>query len=574
MFCTACATVNPLPARACQSCGLGLRPRKAALAGVDEVPTTTRRRRVAPMLYGLPALVVLLVGWVAFRAVWAEPAAWYGRAAEAEAAGRLPEALDGYAAAAGHRDADVRRAAVAAVFAPHRAAYEAAIEASAAGRQDEAIGLLVPAVRALPGFEEAVQLLDDARRLRADDLRRRADDAEARRDWFAADHALSALLAVDPSDADLARRLAALQQAHAPLVLARDRALWLVGPNGADERLLTDAVPAAWPAWSPDRARVAFTSPEDGGGIALYVVAVDGTGLTRLADGLRPYAGPVWSPDGARIAYAVEGGWTVGANQIEPDRPGIRVVEIASGRIVDVTGGRIRDPLSPTWSPAGDRLAFVSREPEDRFGSESAPSAGAVLPSGEVYVATLATGQLASVSAGRLPHPWRVDWSPGDDRMLVYTRAPGMSYDRDRVRVVLLDAGSGAIADLPTGGERVTAPVWSPDGSRLAYVAGERTVVVRRLDDGAATRFEQDAVVSRFLAWSPDGGALLAVSENPGRPSSILNADDPAARPIFVQVDHDRDRRNAGAPQWSPSRPVALPSAPSLGGTALDHDPA
>ncbi|CAA9586441.1 MAG: hypothetical protein AVDCRST_MAG19-4904 [uncultured Thermomicrobiales bacterium] len=576
MFCTACAAANPPASRSCRRCGNGLQGRAAP---VGRAAAAGLRRRLAPVLYGLPVLVLLTTGAAVYRAARAEPAAWYARAEAAVVAGSPTEALAAYTAAAGYRDAETRREAVAAAFAPHRAAYEAAVAAAEAGDDAAATALVAPVVAALPGYEEARLLLAHARAARADALWRQAAAAEGRRDWLAAERALAALAAVAPADANLDNRLAALRRAHAPLVFSRDRALYLVGPGGADERLFLDAVPAAWPTWSPDRTRVAFTSPEADGGIALYVVGTEGASPTRLAGGLRPYAGPVWSPDGARIAYAAAGGWggrdAVGA----PDPAGVRVVEVATGRVTDVTGGRVRDALYPSWSPGGDRLAFVSRAADAGGGYDPppasvdpvAPAPDGIAPAGEVYVATLATGAIVDVSGGRVLNPWRVAWSPADDRLLVYTRDPGMSYDRDRARLVLIDPVTGALRDLPTGGETVTMPVWSPTGDRLAYVAGQETVVIRA-PDGETRRLDLGAPISRFLAWSPDAGALVAVAESAGSPSFLVPLDgDPRAAPSPLRLDHDVDRRHAGAPQWSPTNPAPPPRPPTVAGTALDH---
>lgn len=58
----------------------------------------------------------------------------------------------------------------------------------------------------------------------------------------------------------------------------------------------------AYPAWSPDGRRLAFTSTRDGNA-EIYVMNADGSGQTRLTvnDGLD--AGAAWSPDGRRLAF-------------------------------------------------------------------------------------------------------------------------------------------------------------------------------------------------------------------------------------------------------------------------------
>jgi len=50
------------------------------------------------------------------------------------------------------------------------------------------------------------------------------------------------------------------------------------------------------PAWSPDGARIAFSSDREGGR-HIYVVNADGTGLVRVSDASKGGDGPVWKPE-------------------------------------------------------------------------------------------------------------------------------------------------------------------------------------------------------------------------------------------------------------------------------------
>ena len=78
--------------------------------------------------------------------------------------------------------------------------------------------------------------------------------------------------------------------------------LFLMDSDGTNRRL-TDRSLLPWgPAWSPDGTRIAFFSQPGGPTSALYVVNVDGSGLTKLTDigqgdlGRFLGASPSWSP--------------------------------------------------------------------------------------------------------------------------------------------------------------------------------------------------------------------------------------------------------------------------------------
>lgn len=88
-----------------------------------------------------------------------------------------------------------------------------------------------------------------------------------------------------------------------PAIFCRLDGIFLMDTNGANVRRLTDRSLLPWgPAWSPDGTRIAFFSQPGGPTSALYVVNVDGSGLTKLADigqgdlGRFLPASPSWSP--------------------------------------------------------------------------------------------------------------------------------------------------------------------------------------------------------------------------------------------------------------------------------------
>jgi dipeptidyl aminopeptidase/acylaminoacyl peptidase len=214
---------------------------------------------------------------------------------------------------------------------------------------------------------------------------------------------------------------------------AEDRAIFLAAlpAGGAAPRRLT-AAPGRWVheeeavAWSPDGRQVAFLSDAGKPGqLQLYVAAAAGGAARRLTRVEGFLASPAWSPDGKTIAVLFTEHATRKAGPLEAETP-------ETGEIVE--------------APTEQRLALVDP----------------------------ATGSLRPISPPDM-YVYEYDWAP-DSRRFALVAAHGSGDDNWYVaELYLLDrepAAGGALTPLFKPPRQIACPRWSPDGRRIAFIAG------------------------------------------------------------------------------------------------------
>jgi len=129
----------------------------------------------------------------------------------------------------------------------------------------------------------------------------------------------------------------------------RDRNLdiYLMNVDGPGVTRLTNN-PAfdGLPAWSLDGTRIVFTSLRDGNK-EIYVMNADGSNPRNLTNNPGGDDTPAWSPDGTRIAFtsARDGNWEIYVMNADGSN---------ATRLTD-NGAQM-----PAWSPDGTRIAFTS----------------------------------------------------------------------------------------------------------------------------------------------------------------------------------------------------------------------
>ena len=331
-----------------------------------------------------------------------------------------------------------------------------------------------------------------------------------------------------------------------------------------------DSVPGTPPAPTPPvtptpspTATETPTPPPTNQPEVVQRVSTDATGAQANDDSF----GQIWSPDGAQVAFASDA-----SNLVSGDTNGtsdVFVKTLATGAVqrvsTDASGTQTNEgslgSFGLAWSPDGTRIAFAS------FASNLVPAD----TNGDVdlFVKTLATGAVQRITTdanGAQANPswpgpeWFLDtpvWSPDGTRVAFSSWASNLvpGDTNDRLDVFVKTLATGAIQRVSTDAASAQAnhgsytPVWSPDGTRIAFTSDATNLVVgdtnaksdvfvKTLAGGAIQRVSTDAAGgqaqghSDSAAWSPDSSRLAFES----RASNLVPGDTNDTRDVFVKT--------------------------------------
>lgn len=555
-FCTQCAAHLDPAHDHCPACGTPV-PAPVTPAPATALPSGQRgRQQIVRWLYIAPLAFFLVIAAAQFereRAQQSSLASVYAAASTAEETGDLVAARDAFASLIGYRDASLRAEILSRQLAPFELDYDGGLEAMQRGDYPTAIRLLESVVAAAPTLGDVRYDLANAKRLYALDLRSALDAAVTVRDWPAAEQRLRALAALTQDSPGVRQELVDLVRTHGPLLLGKDRDLWLASPDGQADRQLTQDLEVVWPTWSPDRSQVAFLAPVSGdptGTVALYVLEVLDPQPRLLITGISSHAPPAWSPDGSKIAYTSFTGYDT---LNESGSIGVRMVDIASAQETDLTGAAFSLAFNPTWAPDGARIAFVAKTGDGRGRPQHTP--------GDLYEVALGQTSFKNLTNGRVPDIWNASWSPHGQQLLLFSLFGQTWYEPPETAIRLLDLQENAISVVATMAEQPTMPMWSPDGSRFAFTQHEQEIAVAS-SDGSYTPLPAEETLSGDLTWSPDGQALLLAPWNANDASILLQFDGGERKITTAKFSFDASPPFMAPPQWAPV--VAIPPEQNL----------
>lgn len=325
--------------------------------------------------------------------------------------------------------------------------------------------------------------------------------------------------------------------------------IWIAPLNGdAPYQLTHHRRSSSFPRWSPDSRRLAFASDRDGKR-QIYLISPSGGEALQLTHDEHGVETFDWSPDGAAIAYTSPGPESKSLKDrrdkfgdfqiIDEDRAQsqlwLQSVASTSSKPEPLTSDPALSIESFSFSPDGRHIAFEAQSGAGYAFNESA----------RIYVLDLSTRAVRQLLDLHVPNH-RPVWSPDGTQIAFITSEPGKPSFYANLQIAVIPAAGGAPRTLTADfDENARLLAWSPQGIYFGVFRLESTLF--RLDPSSKKRERINPPGSLGLAgasFTRDFSRLAGTAIRPNRFAEIFVSSTTNFQPRYLtSMNNQRNGR-------------------------------
>jgi Tol biopolymer transport system component len=249
------------------------------------------------------------------------------------------------------------------------------------------------------------------------------------------------------------------------------------------------------PAYSPDGSLVAFhsvrpPSPLNRGQI--YVMNADGSAPRALTNTEATNYGAAWSPDGRRIAFVTE----------RDGDPEVYVMNADGTSPTNLTNNPGGYDSGPDWSPDGRYIAYFSGPDRPQGSDEIAPGSAYRYWNADIYIMDVETGERTRVTHADNDDVYPV-WSHDGTRLAFTSSRDGNN------EIYVINADGTGLRRVTESEDQDNAPQWLPGDGCLSYNSNHYLSGYRNEDDDGE-------IVSNIYVVDLATGATSQVTDRAG----------------------------------------------------------